>query len=133
VNAVLGQHVTSAFAGYAVVSEHITAGTLRALAVATLKRIDPLPNVPTFDESGYKNLEVDNWFGVLAPAKTPDKTINELAEWFVAALQVPEVREKLRLQGLYPVGMCGAEFSAFVRKRYDEYGEAIRAANLKAQ
>jgi tripartite-type tricarboxylate transporter receptor subunit TctC len=133
VNAVLGQHVTSAFAGYAVVSEQVKGGLLRALAVATLQRIDPLPDVPTFDESGFRKLEVDNWFGVVAPAKTPKESIGELAGWFAAALEAPEVKAKLALQGLYAVGMCGGEFAEFVRKRYDEYGEAIRATNLKPQ
>jgi tripartite-type tricarboxylate transporter receptor subunit TctC len=133
INAVLGQHVTSGFAGYAVVSEQIKGGMLRPLAVATLKRIDPLPEVPTFDESGFKGLEVDNWFGVIAPAGTPRETVNELVGWFAAALKVPEVKAKLALQGLYPVGLCGAEFAEFARKRYDEYGEGIRATGLKAQ
>jgi len=133
INAVLGQHVSSGFAGYAVVSEQIKGGMLRPLAVATLKRIDPLPDVPTFDQSGFKGLEVDNWFGVIAPAGTPRETINELAGWFAAALKVPEVKAKLALQGLYPVGLCGAEFAEFARKRYDEYGEGIRATGLKAQ
>jgi tripartite-type tricarboxylate transporter receptor subunit TctC len=125
--------VTSAFAGYAVVSEQIKGGLLRAIAVATSKRIDPLPDVPTFDASGFKNLEVDNWFGIVAPAGTPKPTIDELGGWFAEALKVPEVKAKLALQGLYPVGMCGAEFAEFVRKRYDEYGEAIRATGLKPQ
>ena len=133
INAVLGQHVTSGFAGYAVVSEQIKGGMLRPLAVATLKRVDPLPDVPTFDESGFKGLEVDNWFGVIAPTGTPRETVNELAGWFAAALKVPEVKAKLALQGLYPVGLCGAEFAEFARKRYDEYGEALRATGLKAQ
>ena len=133
INAVLGQHVTSGFAGYAVVSEQIKGDMLRPLAVATLKRVDPLPDVPTFDESGFKGLEVDNWFGVIAPAGTPRETVNELAGWFAAALKVPEVKAKLALQGLYPVGLCGAEFAEFARKRYDEYGEALRATGLKAQ
>src|SRR6195256_3598392 len=133
INAVLGQHVTSGFAGYAVVSEQIKGGMLRPLAVATLKRVDPLPDVPTFDESGFKGLEVDNWFGVIAPAGTPRETVNELAGWFAAALKVPEVKAKLALQGLYPVELCGAEFAEFARKRYDEYGEGIRATGLKAQ
>ena len=56
VNAVLGEHVTSVFTGYAVVAEHLKAGKLRALAAATLKRIAPLPEVPTFDESGFPGL-----------------------------------------------------------------------------
>jgi tripartite-type tricarboxylate transporter receptor subunit TctC len=133
VNAALGQHVTSAFSGYAVVSEHIKAGTLRALAVATLKRIDPLPDVPTFDESGFKNLEVDNWFGVIAPEKTPKEILTQLSGWFAAAIQAPDIKARLAIQGLYPVGICGEEFGAFVRKRYDEYGEAIRASGAKPQ
>jgi tripartite-type tricarboxylate transporter receptor subunit TctC len=133
VNAALGSHVTSAFSGYAVVSEHVKAGTLRALAVATLKRIDPLPDVPTFDESGFKNLEVDNWFGVIAPEKTPKEMLTQLSGWFATAIQAPDVKAKLAIQGLYPVGMCGDEFGAFVRKRYDDYGEAIRASGVKPQ
>jgi len=132
-NAVLGQHVTAGFTGYAVVAEQLKAGTLRPLAVATLKRIEPLPDVPTFDESGFKKLEVDNWFAVLAPAKTPKPVVDELGSWFAAALKVPEVKAKLALQGLYPVGMCGAEFADYTRQRYDEYGKAISAAGLKPQ
>ena len=53
--------------------------------------------------------------------------------WFAAALRVPEVKAKLALQGLYPVGMCGAEFADYTRQRYDEYGKAISAAGLKPQ
>ena len=131
--AVMGQHVTSAFAGYAVVSENIKADKLRALAVATMKRIEPLPDVPTFDESGYKNLEVDNWFGIVAPVGTPKEILSQYAGWLKAALQDPEVKAKLALQGLYPVGTCGDEFGAYIRKRFDDYGEMIRESNIKAQ
>jgi tripartite-type tricarboxylate transporter receptor subunit TctC len=131
--AVMGQHVTSAFAGFAVVSEQIKGDKLRALGVATLKRIDPLPDVPTFDELGFKALEVDNWFGVIAPAKTPKATLDELDGWFKSALAVPDVKAKLAVQGLYPVGTCGAEFGEYIRKRFDMYGEAIKASGMKPQ
>ena len=131
--AVMGQHVTSAFAGYAVVAENIKADKLRALAVATMKRIDPLPDVPTFDESGYKNLEVDNWFGIVAPVGTPKEILSQYAGWLKAALQDPEVKAKLAQQGLYPVGICGDEFGAYIRKRFDDYGEMIRESNITAQ
>ena len=133
VTAVMGQHVTSAFAGYAVVAENVKADKLRVLGVATAKRIEPLPDVPTFDEQGFKNLEVDNWFGVVAPANTPKETIAQLSGWFKAALQDPEVKAKLALQGLYPVGICGDEFAAYIRKRFDDYGEMIKESNIKAQ
>src|SRR5262249_13163778 len=70
VNALLGGHVTSLLAAYSNVSEQISAGKLRALAVAASKRIDALPDIPTADEAGYRDFELENWFGVVAPAKT---------------------------------------------------------------
>jgi len=133
VTAVLGQHVTSAFSGYAVVSEQLKSDKLRALAVGTAKRIEPLPNVPTFIEEGFKGLEVDNWFGIVAPAHTPQATLAELNGWFAAALQAPEVKAKFALQGLYPVGTCGADFGALIKGRYDDYGRMITEAGIKKE
>jgi tripartite-type tricarboxylate transporter receptor subunit TctC len=69
---------------------------------------------------------------VVAPAKTAKETVSQLAAWFTAATQVPEVKAKLIGQGLYPIGMCGAEFGALLRKQYEEYGRVIREANIKA-
>jgi tripartite-type tricarboxylate transporter receptor subunit TctC len=133
VTAVMGQHVTAAFAGYAVVAENLKADKLRALGVATARRIEPLPNVATFTEQGFKGLEVDNWFGVVAPAGTPKELLAQLGSWFKAALAEPEVKAKLALQGLYPVGQCGDEFAAYVKKRFGEYGEMIRESNVKTE
>jgi tripartite-type tricarboxylate transporter receptor subunit TctC len=48
-------------------------------------------------------------------------------------LQVPELKSKLEVQGLYPVGMCGADFASFLRQQYDDYGRVIREANIKAE
>jgi tripartite-type tricarboxylate transporter receptor subunit TctC len=132
VNALLGQHVTAALGSYSTASEQLIAGKLRALATSSGTRIKALPDVPTVAES-YKEYEVDFWLGVLAPAKTPRETVSQLAGWFTAATQVSEVRTKLIAQGLLPVGICGAEFSAFLRKQYDEYGRVIREANIKAE
>ena len=133
VTAVMGQHVTSAFAGYAVVAENVKADKLRALGVATAKRIEPLPNVATFDEQGFKGLEVDNWFGIVAPAGTPKDVLVQLASWLKGALADPEVKAKLALQGLYPVGQCGDAFALYVKKRFGEYGEMIRESNIKTE
>jgi tripartite-type tricarboxylate transporter receptor subunit TctC len=126
VNALLGEHVTSLFAAYANVAEQITAGKLRALAAATQTRIESLSDVPTVAESGYKDFELDNWFGVVAPAKTPKEAVSQLAGWFTAALQVPEVKAKLVAQGLFPVGTCGADFGVLLRKQYDDFSRIIR-------
>ena len=79
----------------------------------------------------YKDFEADNWFGLYVPAKTPRQNVTQLSGWFTAALEVPEVKAKLVGLGLFPVGMCGADFNTFVRKKYDEYGHAIRELNIK--
>ena len=59
--------------------------------------------------------------------------VTQFAGWFTTALALPEVQARLADQGLYPVGRCGADFAALVRKRYDEYGEALRDANIKGE
>jgi tripartite-type tricarboxylate transporter receptor subunit TctC len=133
VNALLGEHVTSVLSDYAVVAEQIKAGKLRALATASSVRIESLPDIQTVAESGYKDYAVDVWFGLFAPAKTPKDVVSQLAGWFTAALKVTEVKAKLNVQGLYPIGMCGADFGALVRKNYAEYGQVIREANIKAE
>jgi tripartite-type tricarboxylate transporter receptor subunit TctC len=132
-NALLGGHITAVLANYSEVVEQLKAGTLRALATTSLKRIEPLPDVPTVAELGYKDYQAEVWFGVVAPAKTPKETITELANWFTAAMQAPEVKPKLINLGLYPVGICGAEFAAHIRKQSNEYGRIIRDANIKAE
>ena len=132
VTAVLGEHVTSALSDYPGAAEQLKAGKLRALAVAAETRIEALPDVPTVAEAGYKNSGLDLWFGLAAPAKTPKQTISELADWFTAAMQAPDVKAKLAIQGLYPVGMCGMDFARYLRKQYDDFGRIIREANIKA-
>ncbi len=133
VNAVLGQQVTAMFGTYSNVAEYLKAGKLRALAVATPTRTEPLPDVPTIAESGYKDVEVEVWFGIFAPAKTPKEVVSRLAGWFSAAMQVSEVKAKLVVQGIYPAGSCGADFATYIRKQYDDYGRVIREANIKPE
>ena len=77
VNALLGEHVTSAFVVAATVSEHLKAGTLRALAATS--HIESFPDVPTIVASGYADYEMDGWIGLLAPGKTPKETLSQIA------------------------------------------------------
>ena len=133
VNALLGEHVTSVFETYPTVKEQLNAGKLRPLATGSRTRIEALPEVPTVAEFGYKEYNVDEWFGLLAPAKTPKETVSQLAGRFTAAVQAPEVKAKLSVLGLYPVGTCGADFATLFRKQYDDFGRVIRDANIKAE
>jgi tripartite-type tricarboxylate transporter receptor subunit TctC len=133
INALLGEQVTSALADYPTSAQQVDAGKLRRLATLSRRRIDALPNLPTMSEAGYKDIEHEVWSGLFAPAKTPKETISQLASWFTAAAQVPEVKAKLVEQGFYPVGICGTDFSNFVRKQSDEYGRAIRELNFNVK
>jgi tripartite-type tricarboxylate transporter receptor subunit TctC len=133
VNALLGQHVTSMFGTYSNVVQQLKAGTLRALAAGTRARMEPLPDLPTVAEQGFKDYEVDAWFGVLAPSKTPADITAQLAQWFTAAMKVPEARDKLLAQGLYPVAACGAPFAAHLQRQVINYARLIREANIKGE
>jgi tripartite-type tricarboxylate transporter receptor subunit TctC len=132
VTALLGDHVTSVLADYASMAEQLSAGKLRALATASPTRIEALADVPTVADFGY-NYGVEFWFGLVAPARTSKEIVSQLAAWFTAALQVPEIKAKLVAQGLHPIGRCGADFAAFLRNQNDEFGRVIREANIKAE
>jgi tripartite-type tricarboxylate transporter receptor subunit TctC len=129
----MGGHVSAGVAGYSVVSEALKAGQLRALAVAADRRMAPLPDVPTFAESGFATVQMDNWFGAIVPAKTPADTTARLVAWLTAAMNVSDVKQRLEVQGLYPVLTCGPDFADLIRKRYAEYGLAIKRAGLKTE
>ncbi len=134
VNALMGDHLTSVMSSYPNVSELIRTGRVRALATTTAKRIASMPDLPTVAEAaGIKDFNVDIWFGVNAAAKTPRELTSQLAIWFTASLKVPEVKAKLDAQGLFAVGTCGEGYAAFLRKQYEDYGRAIREANIKTQ
>jgi tripartite-type tricarboxylate transporter receptor subunit TctC len=131
VTALLGGHVMAVYADYTSVAEQLKSGVLRALSVGSRKRFEGLADVPTVIESGYTDYEHESWNGLLAPAKTPKDIMKQLEGWLVAAGGSAEIKEKLAVQGLLPGVSCGAEFGAALRRQYEQYGRAIRAANLK--
>ena len=131
INALLDSHVTAVIAGYASMAPQLATGQLRALAIGT--RIKELPDVLSIAESGYRDIEINDWFGVVAPAKTPKEIVSQLAGWFTAALQDAEVRSKLDALQLYPIGQCGVNFATYIRGQYLNYGRIIREANIKAE
>jgi tripartite-type tricarboxylate transporter receptor subunit TctC len=133
INALLGNHVTAVLQNYSESGEQIRSGTLRALATASAKRIEALPDLPTIAESGFPDFETDVWFGLVAPAKTPDTVVAQLIDWFRAALLAPNVTAKLAVQALYPNPKCGADFAAHIRQQSEEYARTIRELNIKIE
>jgi tripartite-type tricarboxylate transporter receptor subunit TctC len=133
VNALLGAHVTAAVLNWSEIGEQLIAGKVRALATMAARRIEPMPDLPTVAESGYRDFETDVWFGLVAPAKTPNETVVQLIDWFRAALLAPEVKSKLTAQALYPKPICGVDFEAHMRRQSDLYTGLIRELNIKTE
>jgi tripartite-type tricarboxylate transporter receptor subunit TctC len=131
IQALLAKQVTAALADLSSLQGQLQTGKLRALATTARARIATLPNVPTAIESGYKSVEAEFFGAVIAPAKTPKQTIEQLIGWFKTAITEPEVKERFATLGFFPGGQCGADFHALLRKDYDDYGRIIRKANIK--
>jgi tripartite-type tricarboxylate transporter receptor subunit TctC len=111
----------------------IKAGKIRALAVATAKRVSQLPNVPTVAESGVPGFEATQWYGLLAPAGTPREIIDKVHAEIARALTRVEVRKRLETDGADPISMTPAEFSAMIKSEIARWGRVIREAAITAE
>ena len=106
-------------------------GKGRMLAVSSPKRLAQYPDVPTFKESGY-DIEGSAWYGLFAPARTPQPIVDKLAAAAVEAVRQPDVRQKLEPLGLQVTGLGSAEMAKILRTDYDNWGPLIRASGFKA-
>lgn len=113
-------------------TQHMQAGRLRAVAVGAPKRLEALPNVPTFDELGYPKANLTSTFGIFAPGKTPAAIVNRLNAELNKALAEPEVRERLLRGGEVPTGGTAAQFSAAIRTESAENARIVKEAGIKA-
>jgi tripartite-type tricarboxylate transporter receptor subunit TctC len=112
---------------------HVRAGKMRALAVTSKRRIAAAPEVPTFEEAGVPGYEAIGWFGAVAPAGTPAAIIQRLNAEMVAALAVPEIRERALAAGAEPFTNTPQEFAAIIREETRKWAEVIRTAGIKLQ
>jgi tripartite-type tricarboxylate transporter receptor subunit TctC len=129
-NALLGGHVKVYFSLVPTVSQHIKAGTLRALAVTTETRLPYLPDVPTIAESGFPGYEVNSWQGIFAPAGTPKDVVNKINGEAVRMINTPAVRERIRLEGAEPVGSTPEEFTRRVASEIAKWSKVAKAAGI---
>jgi tripartite-type tricarboxylate transporter receptor subunit TctC len=118
-NDTLGGQVQIQFDNLPSSLQHIKAGKLRALAVAATKRLDVLPDVPTFTEVGLAPLDNLAWYGLVAPAKTPPEVIARVHAAAVKALADPDVRKRLADAGSTPDGNTPQQFATQIKKEFD--------------
>jgi len=112
---------------------YIQSGKLRALAVSGSKRLDLLPNVPTVMESGVSNYVSLQWYGLLAPAGTPDNIIQMIQKEMAKALQNKEIKERLFAEGAEPVGSSSEEFRILIKNDYQKWSEVAKRAKIEPQ
>lgn len=132
-DAVAGQ-VQMVFTGAPAVVPMVKSGKLRALAVTGTKRLDALPDVPTFAETGVKGLnpfEADQWYGVVAPAGVPREIVARLNQLVQASLNSPEVRERLANEGATLMPGDAASFGQFIQKEIARWRPVVARANIK--
>ena len=104
----------------------IQAGRLRALAISSAARNPRLPDVPTFTELGYPDIQEYTWVAFFAPAATPPDIVQKLNEAIGRTLQMPEVREKLEALTLEPVGGTPQQFSDYVKAEVVKWGAVVK-------
>ncbi len=133
VQSLVGGQVHGAFLPLMAVKAHVESGKVKVLAVTSPKRSPLMPNVPTFTEQGFPDMEIYIWSSIVAPAGTPDAVIAKLNADFGAALRTAEIRDKWRAVDFEPHsddtrrsrGLCAAE-----SKRW---AEAVRISGFKAR
>jgi tripartite-type tricarboxylate transporter receptor subunit TctC len=109
----------------------IKAGTVVAIGAAGDKRDAILPDVPTLAEQGYPNTNASNWYGLLAPAKTPTAVIAKINDAVNAALNDPQTHDKLVQAGATPVGGTPESFGKFMKAEYDKWGRVVAERGIK--
>jgi tripartite-type tricarboxylate transporter receptor subunit TctC len=129
----LGGQVQMMFDNLPSSAPQITAGKLRPLGVTSKERSPTLPDVPTIAESGLPGYEALSWFGVLAPAGTPDAIVAKLQEEIAAALADPAMRERFAELGAVPVGDTPAEFADFISAETAKWAKVVQEAGIKLE
>ena len=130
VTAVLAGDVQLMFAGAPAVLQHVRAGKLHALGVASLKRMVGAPDLPTLSESGLAGFDVSSWYSIVAPAGTPPEIIARLQREIDKALREPDVREKLAGLGAEPIANTPAEFAAMIKTETAKWSEIVKSAKI---
>ncbi len=110
----------------------VQSGKLRALAVTAPVRSPAAPDVPTMAEAGFEGFDVSSWFGLMAPAQTPDAVVQKLNAAVAKALAKPELQKRLLDLGAIPQPMTVTEFDTFVKKEVATWGAVVKAANVQA-
>ena len=129
---IIGGQIPVMFDAIPATLPHIKSGRLRGLGIATLKRSQLLPDLPTIAESAYAGFEAVGWIGIAAPAKTPVAILDKLNAEMVKIINEPDVKERLATLAFTPVGDSRTQFAAFIKSEIAKWGKAVKDSGAKA-
>ena len=127
----VGGHVSMGFTALPSTLPHARVGKLRLIAVTSAKRSEAAPELPTFTELGYPQVDLVVWYGVFFPARTPPDIVTRMSTEVNRAVQTPDVKAKLIPQGVESIGTTPAEFAKFMQSEIQRYGKIIRESGAK--
>ena len=128
----MGGHVQAMVAALQTASPFVQSGRLRMLAILGAERSPAFPTVPTVKEQGLANLEVEPWYGVLAPAATPPAAIAKMNAELHALLQLPDIREQLAKQGMNAAGGAPERLGNLIKSELARWARVVNAAKIRA-
>lgn len=126
----VGGQVQLYFGGTSTALPYLQSGKLKAIAVTGQSRNPLLPDVPTFKESGVQGVNTDTYWGIYVPAATPDDRVKALNEYFVKALQDPDVSKRMAELGLVRIGNTADAHNAQMREMISKWADEIRQAGI---
>ena len=129
----LGGQIDVMFLPIHVALEHVKAGKLNALAISSPEPNPLLPGVPSLSSLGYGKIDVDMWYGILAPKGTPDDVIQKFNVALKDILALPEVEKSFQTQGMTPTHSSAQEFDALIKKDAERWAALIKEQGIKAQ
>lgn len=130
--ALVAGDVQAAFVSTALAVPQVKGGKLRALGTTAAARSPLLPDAPTFAEAGWPKLDISAWFALFVPAGTPAPIIEQLSRQAVAAVQAPEVRQKLQEAGFTVTGVPRADTERMVKAETSRWAGIVKASGFKA-
>jgi tripartite-type tricarboxylate transporter receptor subunit TctC len=131
--ALIAAEVQLSFVNPVAIGQFVKTGRLRALGVASAKRTALLPDVPTMKEAGVEGVEVPLWFGLLAPAATPQDIVHILAAAVAKGAHSPDMQKRLLDQGAEPVGNTPEEFQAMLKDEVTRWAEVVKVSGARAE
>jgi tripartite-type tricarboxylate transporter receptor subunit TctC len=133
ITALLSGETQLMFVSYPTVASYAQSGRARVIAVTSAQRSNALPNLPTAVEGGLPGFVIEEWYGIIAPAKIDKAHADRMNEEVRKVLALPDIKDKLVALGADIVGSSGEEFGTFIRAETARWAKVVKAAGIKVE